>query len=87
MHLLVLAVAYTHAGGAGLVVLICAFLAASYPKPAYIVAAIVCLAMILRFLPKIIQEFQLYPGFLVVVTSAIMLALLAVGHFFGRSAS
>jgi uncharacterized membrane protein (UPF0136 family) len=72
-------------GGAGLVILICAWLAKTQPKVAYIVAAIVCVALLGQFGRKMMQEFQLYPGFVIVASSALMLILLVVGHFAARS--
>lgn len=74
-------------GGAGLIILICAWLAGSYPKVAYAIAALVCLGLLGRFGPKMFQEFQLYPGFIIVAASAIMLVLLVVGHFSSKSAA
>lgn len=71
-------------GGAGVVILVCAWLASTQPKVAYIVAAVVCLALLGRFGPKMFQEFQLYPGFVLILASLIMLALIIVGHFMNK---
>jgi hypothetical protein len=74
-------------GGAGVIILICAWLAGTHPKVAYVIAAVVCLGLLGRFGPKMFQEFQLYPGFVIVAASAIMLILLVMGHFASKPAS
>jgi uncharacterized membrane protein (UPF0136 family) len=71
-------------GGAGLVAIIAALIAKSNPKVGYVLGALVCIALLGRFLPKILKEFQLYPGFVIVAASAVMLVLLIVGHFAAR---
>jgi uncharacterized membrane protein (UPF0136 family) len=68
-------------GGAGALAILAAFLAKPYPKVGYILGALVCIALLGRFVPKLMQEFQLYPGFVIALASAVMLILLVVGHF------
>lgn len=68
-------------GGAGIVAIVAALVSRSNAKIGYIIGAIVCIALLGRFLPKMIAEFQPYPGGVIVASSAIMLILLAVGIF------
>ena len=68
-------------GGAGIVAIVAALISRSNPKVGYIIGVIVCIALLGRFLPKVIADFQAYPGGLIVVSSAIMLVALIVGFF------
>ena len=68
-------------GGAGLVAIIAALISRSNPRIGYIIGAIVCLALLGRFLPKLLSDFQIYPGFILVASSAIVLILLLISLF------
>lgn len=68
-------------GGAGLAAIIAALISRSNPKVGYVIGALVCLALLGRFLPKLMADFQVYPGFILVASSAIMLILLMIALF------
>jgi len=68
-------------GGAGLIALLAAWYAGKNPTVGFAIGGVVCLALLGRFGPKLLSDFQLYPGFVLVAASAFMLILLAVGHF------
>ena len=66
-------------GGAGLVAIIAAFISRSNPKVGYVIGGIVALALLGRFLPKLISDFQLYPGFVIVASSVAVLIIVLYG--------
>lgn len=72
------------AGGAGVVAIVAALIARSNPKVGYVIGALVCLALLGRFVPKLMQDFQLYPGGIAAIASVAMLVLLIAGHFTGK---
>ncbi|HRK20498.1 MAG TPA: TMEM14 family protein [Fimbriimonadaceae bacterium] len=74
-------VSFYAGGGAGLLALIGAWYAGRNPKIGFAIGTVVCLAILGRFGPKQLSEFQLYPGFILVAASAVMLGLLIYGHF------
>lgn len=71
-------------GGAGLIAILAAIYAGKNPKVGFAIGVLVCVLLLGRFGPKLMSEFQLYPGFVVVAASVIMLLLLIVGHFMAR---
>lgn len=71
-------------GGAGLIALFAAWYAGKNPTVGNVIGAVVCIALLGRFAPKMFSDFQLYPGFVLVAASVLMLILLAVGHFTSR---
>ena len=68
-------------GGAGLVAIIAALITRSNPKVGYIIGGLVTLALLGRFLPKLMSDFQLYPGFVIVASSFVMLIIVLYGLF------
>ena len=72
-------------GGAGLVAIIAALISRSNPKVGYIIGALVTLALLGRFLPKLLSDFQVYPGFVLVASSIVMLILLLYGLFAAKT--
>lgn len=68
-------------GGAGLIAVLAAWYAGKNPKVGFAIGAVVCLVLLGRFGPKMFSEFQLYPGFVLVAASVIMLGLLIYGLF------
>lgn len=67
-------------GGAGVLALIGAWYAGKNPKVGFAIGALVCVLILGRFGPKQFSEFQLYPGFVLVAASIVMLGLLTYGH-------
>lgn len=74
------------AGTAGLLVLVAVALTKKYPRIGYILAALVCLGLIGRFLPVFLKDTtNVYPALTVVVVSAIVLVALVGSHFAAMS--
>lgn len=74
------------AGGMGMVVLMMTWLSFKAPRPAYIVTLVIAALAILRFLPKLLSEQQLYPAGLTVLLSVAVAAVLGSGHMMAMKA-
>ena len=72
---------------AGAIILGAAAFAVTNPKVGYIVAAVVTLADLGFFAPKLMKGGGLWPAGVMVVTSVIVLICLVAGHFMGKAAS
>ncbi len=72
------------AGGAGLIALAGALVARDRPSVGYAIVAVVCVALLGRFVPLLMRDFKVYPGGIAASASAITLICLAVGHFVYR---
>jgi len=79
-------VASLAAGGAcGIIVLLAVYFSREYPKPAYIVAALVALLLLGRFAGPMIAKQQIYPAGIMVVASLVALVSLVVAHFTAKN--
>ncbi len=74
-------------GGAGVVAIVAGLIARSNPKVGFAIGAVVCLALLGNFVPKLIKEFHIYPGGIAALASILMLGLLIYGHFVGGKAA
>jgi uncharacterized membrane protein (UPF0136 family) len=68
-------------GGAGLIALVGAWMAKTQPTVGFVLGGIACVAILGGMVPRLIKNFNVYPGGVTVAASVVMLALLAVGHF------
>ncbi len=67
-------------GGAGLVVLACMFWSRKSPRPAYIVALLVGLAVAGQFFSKFAKSGLVYPHLLIALINVALIACLLGGH-------
>ena len=68
-------------GAAGLIAIVAALISRSNSKVGYVIGGLVTLVLLGRFLPKLISDFQLYPGFVLVASSVVMLIIVSYGLF------
>jgi uncharacterized membrane protein (UPF0136 family) len=74
------------AGTAGVLVLVAVALTKNYPRAGYILAALVCVGLIGRFLPAFLKDTtNLYPALTVTLASLLVLVALVGSHFAAMS--
>ena len=73
-------------GGAGLVVLGCMFWSLKNPRPAYIVALLVGLAVGLQFLMKFGKSQLVYPHLVIALLNVALIICLLGGHMLSMAA-
>lgn len=74
------------AGAAGVLVLVAVALTKNYPRVGYILASVVCLGLIGRFLPAFLKDTSnVYPALTVTIASVILLIALVGSHFSAMS--
>lgn len=74
-------------GGAGVLVIVAAWIAKTRPTIGHILAALVCLALLGRFVMLSMKEFKWVPGGIEIIASSIVLICLVAGHLLGRRAT
>jgi len=67
--------------GAGFIAIVAALVFRSNPRIGLIIGGLVTLALLGRFLPKLISDFQIYPGLIIVASSVVMLVIVLYGLF------
>lgn len=75
------------AGGAGLLAIVGALVAKNKPSIGFGIGAVVCVALLGNFVPKLVKQFTIYPAGVAAGAAALMLFMLAYGHFASRRES
>ncbi len=68
-------------GGAGLVAIVAGLISKSNSKLGHAIAALVCVALLGNFVPKLLKEFNWIPGGTMAIASGVVLVALIYGHF------
>lgn len=71
------------AGGLGLLMIASVYIWTKSPRAGRIMAVVLALLSLGRFMPKFIKEQQIYPAGITVIASIIVIGLLVAGHMQG----